>query len=133
MKQTYTGSCHCGAIRYQAELDLSAGSARCNCRYCSKIRYWGIMAKPAEFKILAGEADLQDYTRHEAMHHRFCRHCGANPFGHGNIPEIGGEFVSVNIACLDGLSAEQLAEIPIKYSDGLNDNWWNPPAITKHL
>ena len=133
MKKTYTGSCHCGTVRYQAELDLEAGTSRCNCRYCAKTRYWGNMAKPEEFKLLAGEERLGDYSRHPAGHHRFCMDCGTQTFGHGNIPELGGEFCSVNVATLDHLSPEDLAKLPINYVDGLQDNWWNQPAVTAYL
>lgn len=133
MKTTYHGSCHCGAVRYQAEMDLSAGTTRCNCTYCTKTRYWGAHVQPYEFTLLAGEEALSDYCKSEAGHHRFCRHCGAHAFGHGDIPEMNGPYYSVNIACLDGLAPEERAAIPVEYLDGLHDNWWNPPAVSSYL
>jgi hypothetical protein len=54
--------------------------------------------------LLAGEADLSDYSRHAQAHHLFCKHCGVRPFGRGDIPEWMGPYVSINVACLDDLT-----------------------------
>jgi hypothetical protein len=79
MKKTYHGSCHCGAVRIEADLDLAAGTGRCNC------------------------------------------------------PEIGGAYVSINLACLDDADPAELASAPVRYMDGRHDNWFNPPTETRHL
>jgi hypothetical protein len=31
MKRTYHGSCQCGAVRFECELDLAEGTSKCNC------------------------------------------------------------------------------------------------------
>lgn len=49
-----------------------------------------------------------------------CEKCGISPFGGGDLPELGGAFVSINVRCLDGVA---LAGVPIRYFDGLHDTW----------
>ncbi len=48
---TYTGSCHCGAVRFEVDMDLASGTGRCNCSYCTKLRK----------RVTAGEEALSDY------------------------------------------------------------------------
>jgi hypothetical protein len=46
---------------------------------------------------------------------------------------LGGDFYSVNLACLDNVEPAALAEISVHYSDGRHDNWQSPPAETRYL
>lgn len=117
--RAYQGSCHCGAVRFEVDLDLSAGTTRCNCRYCTKSGWWGVIARPEAFRLLAGEDALSSPAPGFSERRR-CATCGLLPFGRGDLPELGGAFVSINVRCLDGVD---LAGVPIRYLDGLHDTW----------
>lgn len=131
--KTYRGSCHCGAVKFDADIDLSQESLRCNCSFCRKIRCWAALVKPAHFRLLSGQDALTDYQFHRRVeHHFFCRGCGVRPFGIGHSPRLG-EFYGVNIACLDELSDEELAAIPIRHVDGRAECWDAPPKVTAYL
>jgi hypothetical protein len=134
MKKTCHGGCHCGAARFECELDLTEVTSKCNCSICTKTRFWKAIARADAFRLLQGEDALTDYRfGHNAIHHYFCSRCGVKPFGSGEMEALGGRFYAVNVACLDDATDEELAEAPVIYEDGRNDRWDREPAETRYL
>ena len=134
MKNTYRGGCHCGAVRFECEIDPAEGTSRCNCSMCAKGRFWKTIARKDAFRLLQGEDALFDYRFGSGtIRHAFCRRCGIKPFGQGNMEALGGIFYAVNVACLDGAAPEEMASGPIEYQDGKNNAWDKAPSETRHL
>ena len=132
MLKKYRGSCHCGAVQFEAEIDLTQSTYRCNCSICRRTRFWAGVVKPEGFKLLAGEGDLTEYTFNTRKnHHYFCRHCGVRAFGVGNETPIG-KMYGVNVGCLEDVSDEELSRVPITYVDGRNDRQ-DAPGFFSHL
>lgn len=133
MLQTYQGSCHCGAVRFEADLDLTQSSFRCNCSICRRTRFWPAVALEGQFRLLAGEDMLTEYLFNTRKNqHFFCKICGVRAFGVGNETPMG-KMYGVNLGCLEGVSEEQLSKIPVTYVDGLHEQWGQVPEFFSHL
>jgi hypothetical protein len=117
----HAGGCHCGAIRFEVEVDLTRGVGRCNCTLCTKRSAAGVIATPSAFLLLSGDAELREYAwGAKTSRFFFCSRCGMHPFGRGNLPQLGGEYVSVNVNCLDDVDP---ATLKVIYWDGRHENW----------
>ncbi len=100
MSTIHTGTCHCGAVRYTAELDLTQPVVACNCSMCGRAGWLLSFIPASKFHLEAGADSLTDYQfarRH--IHHTFCKVCGVRPFSRGATPD-GGEMIAVNVRCL---------------------------------
>ncbi|EKF17416.1 GFA family protein [Nitratireductor pacificus] len=149
MKKAYHGSCHCGAVRFSANIDLApegqrskperegvwwTATFRCNCSSCLKSRFWKAFVRPADFTLIAGEEALAEYRFGErGIAHRFCRNCGVRPFASADFEPLGGAFHCVNVACLDDATPEELEAAPVIFEDGHNNDWDKPPALSGYL
>jgi hypothetical protein len=51
----------------------------------------------------------------------------------GDADYMGGPFVSVFVVTLDDASPEELLSGPMRFCDGLHNNWANPPSDVRHL
>lgn len=98
---THTGSCHCGAVRYTVELDLSQPVVACNCSMCLRSGTLLTFVPFDKLKLEQGAESLTDYqfNKHR-IHHMFCKVCGIKSFARGVGPD-GREMAAVNARCLE--------------------------------
>lgn len=130
--KTYQGSCHCGGVRFEADIDLAAGTIKCNCSICTKMRFWAAVVKPEAFRLVASDQMGEYRFLSKRDGHYFCRNCGIHTHATGESPRMGA-FVAVFVACLDDAAPEELIAAPVTWLDGRNDVWDKPPAETRHL
>jgi hypothetical protein len=109
--KTYSGSCHCGKVRFEATTDLKS-VIQCNCSICARLGYLLTFMPPEQFKLLSGESELQDYQFNKMnIHHLFCSNCGIHGFGRGKGPD-GKQTYAVNLRCLDGVDLSAVKPMP---------------------
>lgn len=134
--KTYSGSCHCGAVRFEADIDISKGTIRCNCSICAKTRAWFAFVTADRVRMTNGAEALADYQwtppgkPHPHLHYRFCRTCGVRAFAQGDNPALGGAFYAVAVATLEDANPDELAA-SIKSVDGRNDHYDQRPKDTR--
>ena len=118
--QMHHGSCHCGAVRFEAQVDATSGS-RCNCTVCTKIGSLATIIPPAAFRLLSGERDLSAYEWGGRTAKRyFCKTCGITCFSRGYLEQLGGEYISISLSALDDIDT---ADVKVGYWDGRHNNW----------
>jgi hypothetical protein len=114
-RRSYEGSCHCGAVRYEATMAPPAKAFACNCSICMRSGWLLAFVPSADFRLVSGEADLTDYQfGKKSSHHVFCRTCGVRSFSRGKGHD-GKDWTAVNLRCLAGLDPTGL---PVETYDG---------------
>jgi hypothetical protein len=136
ISKLYLGSCHCGAVRYQARLDLERGTNRCNCSLCAKARAWFTFAPPESFRLLQGAESLSSYEwtpsgkPGPSLSYRFCKHCGVRLYATGAGREEG-TFYALHVPTLDDMDIDDLAAAPLHLVDGRHDRFKERPVDTR--
>jgi hypothetical protein len=137
--KTYSGGCHCGKIRFEADLDIAAGTVKCNCSGCTKARSWLIFVTADRFRLLAGRESQRNYQwtppgrSAPTVEYHFCNHCGIRTPASGNIEALGGSVYAIQVPLLDGVDQDELAKAPTRYVDGRHDRFDRPPADIRFL
>ena len=111
--RTCQGGCHCGAVAYEAEVDLSAPVMECNCSHCAKKGFLLTFIPADAFTLKTDRSALSEY-RFNKKHiaHLFCATCGVQSFAEGAMPD-GSEVRAINVRCLDGVDLGALTVTPV--------------------
>lgn len=100
---TICGGCHCGAVRYEADVPLRVEVLDCNCSICRATGFLHLIVPHAAFRLLSGGDMLTRYRFGTgAAEHLFCAVCGVKSFYQ---PRSHPEAWSLNVNSLDDGSA----------------------------
>ncbi|WP_323796929.1 GFA family protein [Nisaea sp.] len=101
----YSGSCHCGLVRFKLEADLDNVRV-CDCSIC---RRRGALLHRVEEGALELLTPLEDLTTYQFNTKQatdyFCPRCGILPF---RRPRTAPHLWSVNVRCLEGVDIDAL-------------------------
>lgn len=108
----YSGSCHCGAVRFEIEADIT-DIYTCDCSLCRKKNALMTSVHESKFTLLAGEEKLSLYQWNTRVaRHYFCSVCGVYPFHKKrSMPDHYG----INVQCLADFDPSML---PVRRADG---------------
>ncbi|MGB1091452.1 MAG: GFA family protein [Oceanobacter sp.] len=104
----YTGSCHCGDVKFEFDGPEIDHGLRCNCSIC--VRKGALMSDflldGEELKITAALDAMGTYEFASCVaKHHFCLKCGIYPF-HQSMRQAG--YYRVNLGCLEQIDASVL-------------------------
>lgn len=108
----WEGQCHCGSVKFEVILSDQFNTVRrCTCSYCRMRGAVAVSAALGGLKILEGEDRLISYRFNTgAAQHYFCSRCGI--YTHHQRRSNQAEY-GVNVACLNGVSPFDFAEVPV--------------------
>ena len=111
MAESYEGGCHCGAVRFSCEADLST-VLECNCSHCLKKGFLLAFVPLHQFRLTSGQDKLTEYRFNKhVIAHQFCKVCGVQPFAFAKDPK-GVDTAAINARCVDGVDVTALSRVP---------------------
>ena len=95
-----TGGCHCGLVRYEAQVDgPEVELLACDCSICRMGGYLHLIIADDCFRLVDGGRETTTYRFGTGRaRHIFCRQCGIKSFYR---PRSRPEGISLNWHCLD--------------------------------
>ncbi|NOX94146.1 MAG: GFA family protein [Alphaproteobacteria bacterium] len=121
-----TGGCHCGAVKWEADVSDDVVADECNCSMCSMVGYYHVIVPASHFRLLMGEDHLTEYLFNTGVaRHLFCKQCGVKSF---YVPRSNPDGYSLNLRCM---KEDQFTSIQIRPFDG--QNWEANASKLAHL
>ena len=117
MTRTREGGCHCGQVRYRAEVPEPLAGGRCNCSICAMKGVVMVRVPLDALDVFQGGDQLRCYSfnTHVAKHW-FCPNCGIHLYHQARSDP---EQYGINAATLDGVCP--YADFPsVSVSDGVH-------------
>ncbi len=110
----YTGSCHCGNVKFEAEGEIESAMA-CNCSICQRKGSLLWFVPRERFTLLTPEENsrVYEFNKHR-IKHRFCPVCGIHPYADG-IDAKGNPMAAINVRCIENID---LDAVKVKHFDG---------------
>ena len=109
------GGCHCGAVRFEADVPERVEVLDCNCSICAKTGFRHLIVPHRDFQLLVGADALTSYRFGTgAANHLFCRICGVKSYYQ---PRSHPEAWSLNLNAIDDASN---LSITLRSFDGRN-------------
>ena len=94
---TYSGSCHCGRVRFEIDTDFPELTT-CDCSICRRKNALMVKVHESALRLLTDPAALSEYQFHTATaRHYFCSTCGIYPFHRKRVTP---DYFGVNVYCL---------------------------------
>lgn len=115
MTITIKGGCHCGKVRFQAEMPEDVEVLDCNCSICIMTGFRHLIVPHSDFRLLLGDDMLSSYRFGTgAAEHLFCSSCGIKSFYQ---PRSHPHAWSVNLNALDDPAG---LRVSVRQFDGRN-------------
>ena len=109
---TSSGSCHCGAVRFEISTDFPELTT-CNCSICKRKNALMVKVHERDFRLVSGGDALTAYRFHTlTATHYFCKVCGIYPFHRKRVTPY---HFRINVHCLEGFDP---SGIPVRMTDG---------------
>ena len=113
--QTVSGSCHCGAVRFEVETDFPELTT-CDCSMCKRRNAVMVKVHESRFRLLQGAEALRLYQFHTmTAKHYFCSTCGI--YTHHQRRSNPKQYC-YNVGCLEDVNPFDIPDVP--KSDGVN-------------